>query len=803
MRRSSLLVCATLSLLLSLLFVSTAAATTPTIGSFSPSSNTPLWVSSQPQTFIVKCSDGAGVFHLSWVEVLFSDVLFGMGDVDNPAMWGTTRGLRVRYVDTLRLNAAKIPYHQPVIKLQQDDGSYIAGLPGAAKTLGSTWGSVNLAESSVVADVATRTATVTLSIVFKKPGVMPAYARACDDTSNVSKLRRRGCVTAQDVKSPYPHPVIPSPLGGTVKVPYFTYKGQLHCRSTKSGGQQSRAGVLAAYKALGYQFVAIQDWDYVGSAAEQAAAVDGVLRIPSEEDTPSSNKQHLGAVGLPGLTGPNANDLSSQERIDWVNGRGGYAILNHPCDSSHGWTDSTALSLKRLTGIAFYDSTQSVEANAKALNLWDRLSQRDGASRPWGVAVDDCNDCVLGNANFNRAWVKVRSRKMPSRWLTTANAAALRKDLLENLDGGDFFSVVRDPEGTGGAYDSAYGGPSLSIRLTTNGTEPVVKADLDGGCQKITFYEAPGLCPTWRIVKTEYNTASSTYQLRHTTRFIRVVAEQTYPVTGGQLYRVYSQPIAVTPYYEGTPANAIESFVSAPPVSPGIWPNITKLSVTHDLTVVTTPTAEKPDPAVNIDQDGQNLCGPAAILYELAKRQPLRYVEAIRSLYDGGAFRAGAGIVRPDSQLYAYAVPSEISAADWIGMASMRDSKNSVFDYDPGDDFAGITWPGDMKGWAKSILGFQTADYDSTYVYGEFSALKKARDWYNAGGVAFLLVDSWLVGSGEPFVCIPNHWIAYAGGLVLANGRVKFKAYTWGQVKQVDVSNSQFEDCMWGVVVAK
>ena len=51
-----------------------------------------------------------------------------------------------------------------------------------------------------------------------------------------------------------------------------------------------------------------------------------------------------------------------------------------------------------------------------------------------------------------------------------------------------------------------------------------------------------------------------------------------------------------------------------------------------------------------------------------------------------------------------------------------------------------------------------------TYFWGEYDAIRKAERVRNAGGVAFLLIDSAMVGNPKPSVAMPNHWISFLGG---------------------------------------
>ena len=116
------------------------------------------------------------------------------------------------------------------------------------------------------------------------------------------------------------------------------------------------------------------------------------------------------------------------------------------------------------------------------------------------------------------------------------------------------------------------------------------------------------------------------------------------------------------------------------------------------------------------------------------------------------------------------------------------------------NDFVlGMSTPGEMRGWTFEVWLHQRG-LRLTYFWGEYDAIRKAERVRNAGGVAFLLIDSAMVGNPRPSVAMPNHWISFLGGLtVAANKHVRFEAYSWGQRKTVDLDKEAFEDYMWAL----
>ena len=235
---------------------------------------------------------------------------------------------------------------------------------------------------------------------------------------------------------------------------------------------------------------------------------------------------------------------------------------------------------------------------------------------------------------------------------------------------------------------------------------------------------------------------------------------------------------------------------------PGIWPNIPKDALIADLRATTTT-------ATNVDQGRTPLCGPAAVLYMLAKLYPRRYVQICQALYETGQVQARTHLIKPSLTLLNSRVRTDVTLADWLLMCTLRDTENKFF---PVEDTSsifvmGFTKPWEMRGWAFELLGFDTVEYESLIFYGEFEAMKKAQDVIDRGGVAFMMIHSALLGNPKPFISYPDHWIAFTGNLHIDNGiwnrksgRIQFDCYTWGGTRRIDIDDKAFEDYTWGIV---
>jgi hypothetical protein len=118
-----------------------------------------------------------------------------------------------------------------------------------------------------------------------------------------------------------------------------------------------------------------------------------------------------------------------------------------------------------------------------------------------------------------------------------------------------------------------------------------------------------------------------------------------------------------------------------------------------------------------------------------------------------------------------------------------------------------------MKKWARELLGCYAVEFTSTAFYGEKDALIEARDTVQAGGVAFVLIDSALLDTTSSLLYFPNHWVAlldvesiqggewyWDWGPRYREGQYCFNVYSWGRSEPVSVGEERFEDCFFGVV---
>lgn len=260
--------------------------------------------------------------------------------------------------------------------------------------------------------------------------------------------------------------------------------------------------------------------------------------------------------------------------------------------------------------------------------------------------------------------------------------------------------------------------------------------------------------------------------------------------------------------------DAIASFEQS--ALPGLWPHLNKATVTTELR------SRVMDP-FQINQGQQPFCGPASVVFELVRRYPLRYVQLCRSLFELGTVQTRTKKIVASHQLRQSSKGNlRMGQADWMLMATLRESENSLFPVDPGApeiirNISGMTKSWELKGWVEELLNFKSVIYRHTYLMGDMSALSEAASAIAAGGAAFALITAeGLLGKSVASktdlpAAFPNHWITLLGNISVQkgtfgqhdSGRVGFDAYTWAQKRRIEATEGPFERFFWGVVIAR
>jgi hypothetical protein len=199
------------------------------------------------------------------------------------------------------------------------------------------------------------------------------------------------------------------------------------------------------------------------------------------------------------------------------------------------------------------------------------------------------------------------------------------------------------------------------------------------------------------------------------------------------------------------------------------------------------------DPEV-INQNQTYTCGPAAMLYGLARKRPLQYAKFVCNLYAfGEAALNDYKIVAPDDVLAVRNTPDamrDMCSADWVALASMRCAKNWVFS-DIGTLRGGATFAGSLETWFTEA-GFRDVANDTSFV--------SARGWdnwaeacrrCNNDGIVCVWMHTNMFDKSATFKAMfpqadctnrswyPDHWVGLHEVISVRNP-VKVKLFSWG-----------------------
>lgn len=182
-------------------------------------------------------------------------------------------------------------------------------------------------------------------------------------------------------------------------------KGALHVHSTNSDGADHPHAVIADYRRLGYDFMALTDHRVVPTA-EDLAPAEGMVVLAGCEYRGSAESE-LGVVGLrPGR--PLPPGLAPLEMVEMALNEGAFTIYNHPNWHIHHWPVFSLLKIGRAHAIEVYNAVvEGMPGPAEASDKWDRLLS--AGIRIFGVAADDAHTAE----HRNKAWVCLRAEKDP------------------------------------------------------------------------------------------------------------------------------------------------------------------------------------------------------------------------------------------------------------------------------------------------------------------------------------------------------------------------------------------------------
>lgn len=207
-------------------------------------------------------------------------------------------------------------------------------------------------------------------------------------------------------------------------------------------------------------------------------------------------------------------------------------------------------------------------------------------------------------------------------------------------------------------------------------------------------------------------------------------------------------------------------------------------------------------------QGTSSLCGPTSLFHCLIRDDPEAYVKYVTDLYNNGQATVGRLVVRPSSDCRA-AIPTGMPPVDWVALASLRDSDNTLFDYQStSNEAAGITMPHSLTDWFR-LVGYQRV-LNNTNIFitkGEDEIRAMAR-LLGEGYKVCMFVNATIVENstqGGGFFTIPNHWVELMRLQGVHDDRVRgCMLWTWRRYYTLpNPTVGQFSGNFFGYVAAK
>ena len=220
----------------------------------------------------------------------------------------------------------------------------------------------------------------------------------------------------------------------TIESPYLDaadalwLRGNLHTHTTRSDGALSPEETIAAYAALGHDFLGLSDHNFAPDL--EGRDPRGLILIPANEVT--------GACGHILVLGSDAEferSAGQQEVIDAVRASGGMAVLCHPDWGGHfnHYHLEELVGFTGYAGIEIYNgSIEEDPGSPYATGKWDRLLA--SGRRPWGLASDDAHRPLHQGRGSCVVRVRERSARAILEALRTGSFYASTGASIESLE---------------------------------------------------------------------------------------------------------------------------------------------------------------------------------------------------------------------------------------------------------------------------------------------------------------------------------------------------------------------------------
>jgi len=251
------------------------------------------------------------------------------------------------------------------------------------------------------------------------------------------------------------------------------------------------------------------------------------------------------------------------------------------------------------------------------------------------------------------------------------------------------------------------------------------------------------------------------------------------------------------------------------------WDNVGHSYVVNRLERIATDPADANDDGMDdvfeIYQGTTEFCSVTSVTFGFVHRQPRRFIEVARSLYETGGFLGKTDRLETSRSLQNSSIGDDVWPLGWLMLASFMDSDNFYFDTDSSDvDTQSSVWA--VHYYLRELLGYDNVDYDSAQVASERTAFEAASDAVADDGVGILhihdhILDDDVLDDPEEHASswkFPgNHFVAMSESATIADegdsddesdDRFEFAVHSWGRRIEVDMEWQYIEDYIYGSI---
>ncbi len=258
----------------------------------------------------------------------------------------------------------------------------------------------------------------------------------------------------------------------------------------------------------------------------------------------------------------------------------------------------------------------------------------------------------------------------------------------------------------------------------------------------------------------------------------------------------------------------------------GAWPALDRSAVAERLLELLGP--ESSDDTGSADAAGRalfqgamNLCGPAAFLGFVIKRDPLMFASYATDMFDTGEGSLGLMRIAPGDDIrladYAGYLPrmaaSVCPQADWMAMGALRNSTDAFwtgsFRGDPDQELAAATRPAELAEWMEKCGLYSDVRNEANWM--QSAGYPHAADLPLSEGVdVAALINADLIRAARnrpatsawPLTEFPDHWVIVLGETSqdVTRDAIFFNIWSWGESYVLDVPIDAFVQNYYGAV---